>query len=63
MAHRQRVLVTAGAAAGLSAAFSIRNLFDRDYEVVSPFAWAPGTGIDVLRMDGRTYWVQLNVDL
>lgn len=48
---------------GLSAAFSIRNLFDRDYEVVSPFAWAPGTGIDVLRMDGRTYWVQLNVDL
>jgi len=48
---------------GLSAAFSVRNLFDRDYEVVSPFAWAPGTGIDALRMDGRTYWVQLNVDL
>ena len=48
---------------GLSASFSIRNLFDRDYEVVSPFAWAPGTGIDVLRMDGRTYWVQFNVDL
>ena len=48
---------------GLSASFSIRNLFDRDYEVVSPFAWAPGTGIDALRMDGRTYWFQFNVDL
>lgn len=48
---------------GFSASFSIRNLFDRDYEVVSPFAWAPGTGIDALRMDGRTYWLQLNFDL
>ncbi|MCG2578221.1 TonB-dependent receptor [Dechloromonas sp. XY25] len=48
---------------GLSASFSIRNLFDRDYEVVSPFTWAPGTGIDSLRMDGRTYWLQLNYDL
>ncbi|MBS1131926.1 MAG: TonB-dependent receptor [Proteobacteria bacterium] len=48
---------------GLSASFSIRNLFDRNYEVVSPFNWAPGTGIDALRMDGRTYWFQLNVDL
>ncbi len=48
---------------GLSASFSVRNLFNRDYEVVSPFAWAPGTGIDALSMDGRTYWVQLNVDL
>ena len=48
---------------GLSASFSIRNLFDRDYEVVSPFNWAPGTGIDALRMDGRTYWFQLNLDL
>ena len=48
---------------GLSASFSIRNLFDRDYEVVSPFTWAPGTGIDTLRMDGRTYWFQINYDL
>jgi iron complex outermembrane receptor protein len=48
---------------GLSASFSIRNLFDRDYEVVSPFTWAPGTGIDALRMDGRTYWFQINYDL
>lgn len=48
---------------GWSASFSIRNLFDRDYEVVSPFTWAPGTGIDVLRMDGRTYWLQINYDL
>ena len=48
---------------GLSASFSIRNLFDRSYDVVSPFDWAPGTGIDALHMDGRTYWFQLNVDL
>ena len=48
---------------GLSASFSIRNLFDRDYDVVSPFTWAPGTGIDALRMDGRTYWFQINYDL
>jgi len=48
---------------GLSASFSVRNLFDRDYEVVSPFTWAPGTGIDALRMDGRTYWFQVNYDL
>ncbi len=48
---------------GMSASFSIRNLFDRDYEVVSPFAWAPGTGIDSLHMDGRTYWMQLNLDI
>lgn len=48
---------------GVTAAFSVRNLFDRDYEVVSPFTWAPGTGIDSLRMDGRTYWLQLNLDL
>lgn len=48
---------------GFSATFSIRNLFDRDYAVASPFTWAPGTGIDVLRMDGRSYWLQLNLDL
>lgn len=48
---------------GLSASFSVRNLLDRDYEVASPFTWAPGTGIDVLRMDGRSYWFQLNLDL
>ena len=48
---------------GVTASFSVRNLLDRDYEVVSPFTWAPGTGIDSLRMDGRTYWVQLNLDL
>jgi outer membrane receptor protein involved in Fe transport len=50
---------------GLSAIFSIKNLFDRDYEVVSPFDWpTPGTGAtqDSLRMDGRTYWFQLNYD-
>lgn len=50
---------------GLSASFSIRNLFDREYEVVSPFDWRPDSGVaqDSLRMDGRTYWFQLNVDL
>lgn len=50
---------------GLSASFSIRNLFDREYEVVSPFDWRPDSGLaqDSLRMDGRTYWFQLNVDL
>ncbi len=50
---------------GVSASFSIRNLFDREYEAVSPFAWRPGSGYpqDTLRMDGRTYWFQLNYDL
>ena len=48
---------------GVSASVSVRNLFDRDYELASPFKWAPGTGIDALRMDGRSYWLQLNLDL
>jgi outer membrane receptor protein involved in Fe transport len=50
---------------GLSASFSIRNLFDCEYEVVSPFDWRPDSGLsqDSLRMDGRTYWFQLNYDL
>ncbi|MFZ2973651.1 MAG: TonB-dependent receptor [Ferribacterium limneticum] len=50
---------------GLSASFSIRNLFDREYEAVSPFDWRPDSGLaqDSLRMDGRTYWFQFNVDL
>jgi iron complex outermembrane receptor protein len=50
---------------GLSASFSIRNLFDREFEVVSPFDWRPDSGLaqDSLRMDGRTYWFQLNYDL
>lgn len=48
---------------GLSASFSIRNLFDRHYEVVSPFDWAPGKGLDSLQMDGRTYWMQVNLDI
>lgn len=50
---------------GLSASFSIRNLFDREYEVVSPFDWRPDSGLpqDSLRMDGRTYWFQLNYDI
>ena len=49
---------------GLSASFSIRNLFDRRYEVVSPFDWRPASDIpqDTLRMDGRTYWFQLRYD-
>ena len=44
---------------GLSASFSIRNLFDKEYEVVSPSGVLP----DSLRMDGRTFWLQLNYDL
>lgn len=50
---------------GLSASFSVRNLFDREYEAVSPFSWRPASGLlqDTLRMDGRTYWFQLNYDL
>ena len=50
---------------GVSASFSIRNLFDREYEAVSPFDWRPASGLsqDTLRMDGRTYWLQLNYDL
>lgn len=49
---------------GFSASFSIRNVFDRRYEVVSPFDWRPASDIpqDTLRMDGRTYWVQLRYD-
>ncbi|MFZ2269623.1 MAG: TonB-dependent receptor [Azonexus sp.] len=50
---------------GLSGALSIRNLFDRRYEVASPFDWRPDSGYsqDSLRMDGRTLWFQLNYDL
>lgn len=48
---------------GFAASFTIRNVFDRRYEVVSPFTWAPGTGIDSLRMDGRSYWLQVSYDL
>ena len=50
---------------GLSASFSIRNLFDNEYEAVSPFDWRPDSGYaqDTLRMDGRTFWFQLNYDL
>jgi iron complex outermembrane receptor protein len=50
---------------GLSAIFSIKNLFDREYEVASPFDWkaaATGATQDSLRMDGRTYWFQLGYD-
>ena len=50
---------------GLSAILSIKNLFDREYEVASPFDWpSPVTGAaqDSLRMDGRNYWFQLNYD-
>ena len=50
---------------GLSASFSIRNLFDNEYDTVSPFDWRPDSGVsqDTLQMDGRTYWLQLNYDL
>lgn len=49
---------------GFSASFSIRNLFDRHYEVVSPFSWRPASDIpqETLRMDGRSYWFQLRCD-
>ncbi len=47
--------------AAWSAIVSIRNLFDRQYDAVSPFDWAPGR--DALRMDGRTYWLQVSYDL
>jgi iron complex outermembrane receptor protein len=50
---------------GLSAIFSIKNLFDREYEVASPFDWktlATNATQDSLRMDGRTYWFQLGYD-
>lgn len=41
---------------GFSAAFSIRNLLDRSYQAV----WDQGGG---LPMDGRSYWLQLSMDL
>ena len=49
---------------GLSASFSIRNLFDRQYDAVSPFDWRPDSGYsqDALRMDHRSFWFQLNYD-
>ena len=49
---------------GFSALLSVRNLFDRRYDVVSPFDWRPDSNIpqDTLRMDGRTYWFQLSCD-
>ena len=49
---------------GFSALLSVRNLFDRRYDVVSPFDWRPDSDIpqDTLRMDGRTYWLQLSCD-
>lgn len=49
---------------GFSALFSVRNLFDRQYDVVSPFDWRPDSDIpqDTLRMNGRTYWFQLSCD-
>jgi outer membrane receptor protein involved in Fe transport len=50
---------------GLSASLSVRNLFNRTYEAVSPFDWRPDSGLpqDALRMDGRTFWFQINYDL
>ena len=50
---------------GLSSSFSVRNLFDKKYSAVSPFDWRPDSEYpqDSLRMDGRTYWFQLNYDL
>ncbi|WP_412480667.1 TonB-dependent receptor plug domain-containing protein [Azonexus sp. IMCC34839] len=50
---------------GFSASLSIRNLFDRKHEVVSPFDWRPDSGVsqDSLLLDGRAYWLQLNYDL
>lgn len=49
---------------GFSAIVSVRNLFDRRYEAVSPFDWRPASDLpqDTLRMDGRTYWFQLSCD-
>lgn len=50
---------------GLSASLSVRNLFNRSYEAVSPFDWRPDIGLpqDALRMDGRTFWLQISYDL
>lgn len=45
---------------GVSTVFSIRNLFNRQYEVV---AWLPKDSNnhfrETLQMDGRSYWLQL----
>ena len=49
----------------VAASFSIRNLFDNEYDTVSPFDWRPASGgsQDTFQMDGRTFWLQLNYDL
>lgn len=49
---------------GLSASFSVRNLFDNKYDTVSPFDWRPDSGVsqDTIQMDGRVFWLQLNYD-
>lgn len=49
---------------GWSAIFSVRNALNQSYDAVSPFDWRPDSGLpqDSLRMDGRTYWLQLAYD-
>lgn len=42
----------------LSASFSVRNLFDHEYDAVAPGGFTQ----DALEMDGRNYWLQLQYD-
>ena len=48
---------------GLSASASIRNLFDRRYDVAVNFQKAPdGTWRETLPMDDPTFWLQASYD-
>jgi len=49
---------------GVKASFSIRNLLNKQYDVVAPFLIGPSSdsGQSTLRMDGRNYWLQLDFD-
>ncbi len=49
---------------GLSAIFSIKNIFDNRYEAVSPRTFSSSdTFLDTMQMDGRTFWLQVTYDI
>lgn len=49
---------------GVGASFSIKNAFDRRYEVPASTTWHRDDGavLDSMPMDGRTFWLQLSWD-
>lgn len=48
---------------GWSAIVSVKNVFDRRFEAVSPRVFSSGGAVlDSLQMDGRSFWLQLSYD-